>query len=67
MLLGNREEFRFGEKIGSPLMKAFSFLLPSKYKPIEATDVAKAMITASKETKKGFFVYEYNEIRKLNN
>ena len=67
MLLGNREEFRFGEKIGSPLMKAFSFLLPSKYKPIEATDVAKAMIRASKETKKGFFVYEYNEIRKLNN
>ncbi len=39
MLLGNREEFRFGEKIGSPLMKAFSFLLPSKYKPIEATDI----------------------------
>jgi uncharacterized protein YbjT (DUF2867 family) len=67
MLLGNREEFRFGEKIGSPLMKAFSFLLPSKYKPVEATDVAKAMITASKENRKGFFVYEYNEIRKLNN
>ena len=67
MLLGNREEFRFGEKIGSPLMKAFSFLLPSKFKPIEATDVVKAMIAASKENKRGFFVYEYNEIRKLNN
>jgi uncharacterized protein YbjT (DUF2867 family) len=67
MLLGNREEFRFGEKIGGPLMKVFSFLLPSKYRAIEAGDVAKAMLAASKENKKGFFVYEYNEIRKLNN
>jgi uncharacterized protein YbjT (DUF2867 family) len=67
MLLGEREEFRFGEKIGSLLMKAFSFLLPAKYKPIEAKDVAKAMLAASKEDKKGFFVYEYNEIRRLNN
>ena len=67
MLLGNRAEFRLGEKIGSPLMKAFSFLLPAKYKPIQAKDVARAMLTAAKESKKGFFLYEYNGIRKLNN
>ncbi len=42
MLLGNRDEFRFGEKIGSPLMKIFSFLIPSKYRAIKAKDVAKA-------------------------
>jgi uncharacterized protein YbjT (DUF2867 family) len=66
MLLGKRNEFRSGEKTVQTVMKAFSFLLPSKYKPILAKDVAKAMSEASKKNEKGFFVYEYREIRKLN-
>jgi uncharacterized protein YbjT (DUF2867 family) len=65
MLLGERKESRPLEKIGQPVMKAFSFLLPSKYKPIEAGDVARAMLAASKKNEKGFFVYEYEEIKKL--
>jgi len=65
MLRGDRKEFRLGEKIGTPLMQAFSFLLPSKYKPIEASDVAKAMVAAAKKNEEGFFVYEYEEMRKL--
>ena len=67
MLLGKRNESRSLEKIGQPLMKVFSFLLPSKYKPIQARDVAKAMAAVSKRKEEGFFVYEYNEIRKLSN
>lgn len=63
MLLGDRKEFRLGEKIGNPLMKAISFLLPSKYKPIHGRDVAKAMLAASKQNKEGFFVYEYSAIK----
>jgi uncharacterized protein YbjT (DUF2867 family) len=66
MLLGDRKEFRLGEKIGKPLMTALSFLLPSKYKPIHAKKVAIAILNAAKENKEGLFVYEYNEIRKLN-
>jgi len=66
MLLGDRKESRPREKIGQPLMKAFSFLIPSKYKPIQAGDVAKAMVATSKENEKGFFVYEYEEMKKLN-
>ena len=65
MLLGNRKEFRFGEKLGTPLIKAFSFLLSSKYKPIQARDVARAMVTAAKRNNEGFFVHEYSDIRKL--
>jgi len=65
MLVGDRKEFRIGEKIGTPLMRAFSFLLPSKYKPIQASDVAKAMVAASKTNEQGFFVYEYREMREL--
>jgi uncharacterized protein YbjT (DUF2867 family) len=65
MLVGDRKEFRVGEKIGTPLIKAFSFLLPSKYKPIQANDVAKAMVAAAKKNEEGFFVYEYAEMREL--
>jgi uncharacterized protein YbjT (DUF2867 family) len=65
MLLGERKESRPLEKIGTPLIKAFSFLLPSKYHPIQARDVARAMWAASKENTKGFFVYEYKEMKKL--
>ncbi|HEV8283222.1 MAG TPA: NAD(P)H-binding protein [Chitinophagaceae bacterium] len=63
MLLGERKEFRLGEKIGQPIMKAFSFLLPSKYKPVQARDVAKAMLAASKQNRTGFFVHEYGDIK----
>jgi uncharacterized protein YbjT (DUF2867 family) len=67
MLLGERKESRLGEKIGQGVMTAISFLLPSKYKPIHAKEVAKAMLAAAKENKEGVFVYKYNEIRELNN
>lgn len=66
MLSGDRKEFRLGEKIGSPLVKAFSFLLSSKYKPIQAKVVAKAMLAASKKEQEGFFVYEHEGIKELN-
>ena len=66
MLLGERKEFRLGEKIGKVLMIVFSFLIPSKYKAIQARKVAKAMMSVAKEEKEGVFVYENREIMKLN-
>jgi nucleoside-diphosphate-sugar epimerase len=36
LLLGKRNENRFGEKIAQVIMPIFSFLLPKKYKPINA-------------------------------
>ena len=47
ILLGNRTENRFGEKIGIFIMKSFSpFFLGKmkKYKPIKVENVAKAMV-----------------------
>lgn len=47
MLLGNRKEIRFGEKIGQVVFPALSFLFIGslrKYRAIEAIKVAKAMI-----------------------
>jgi uncharacterized protein YbjT (DUF2867 family) len=65
VLMGDRKEFRLGEKIGQGVMSALSFLIPSKYKPVHSKDVAKAMVVAAKENKEGVFVYEYGEIMKL--
>jgi uncharacterized protein YbjT (DUF2867 family) len=65
MLLGKRNEFRFGERITIPLIKKISFLLPSKYKPIEARDVAKAMLAAAKKHRKGLFICEHKRMKRL--
>ena len=65
MLLGHRKEFRLGEKIGMGLMKATSFLWPAKYKPVQANDVAKAMIAAVKQNTEGYFIREYADIISL--
>jgi hypothetical protein len=65
ILLGTRNEFRFGESITIPFIKRISFLLPSKYKPIEARDVAKAMLSTAKKHEKGFFVCEYKGMKRL--
>jgi uncharacterized protein YbjT (DUF2867 family) len=62
MLLGKRNESRPLENVGQPMMKAFSFLLPPKYKPIPARVVAKAMVEASKKNEKGVFVYGYKDM-----
>ncbi len=65
LLLGDRKESRPGERIAQALMGAFSFLIPSQYKPISAQDVARAMIAASKRDAPGCHVYHYKEMRDL--
>lgn len=50
LLLGNREEFRLGERIGQVFMKLFSWLIPASYQAIEGEEVARAMwAVANKE------------------
>ena len=65
LLLGNRKENRFGEKIAQILIPLISFLFPNNYKPIKASDVAKAMVTESKKIEPGFKIYHYRDILKL--
>ncbi len=59
MLAGNREEFRWVEKIFTPIMYAFSWV-PGirKYRPIKDVIVAKAMMNAAKNQEKSYAVYE---------
>lgn len=64
-LLGNRKEQRRGESIGKKIFQFFSFIIPSKYKGIQAADVAKAMINAAKGGKEGVKVYYYRDINEI--
>ncbi len=68
VLLGKRNEFRAGELISKGLMQTFSFFLFGslrKYRPVQAQQVASAMITASKKEVKGVQIYQFDEMQAL--
>jgi len=52
-LFGERSEFRLGEKIGIVLAKAFVWLIPRRYRGIEAEKVARALILLANEGSTG--------------
>jgi uncharacterized protein YbjT (DUF2867 family) len=66
LLLGHREEFRLGERIGimmSPLWKLLLVGSLKKYRPVEADAVARFMVNAAKEEPvDGVHVYESDKI-----
>lgn len=64
-LLGSRLEKRSFEKFGKVFFKAISYLLPSKFKPVEADKVAAAMVAAAKKEFVGVHVFHYREIMNL--
>jgi len=69
MLMGPREEFRFGEKIGKAFMRTFGFIFIGrlkKYRGIEASMVANAMILLAKSEKKGINIIESDKISEFN-
>ena len=62
LLMGNRKEKRIGEKIAQVVMPLFSFLLPKKYRPINAESVAKSMINLSKTDINSHKIYHFEDI-----
>jgi len=65
MLLGNRTEFRLGEKVGKIVMQALSFAFIGKlkrYKAIHVNKVASSMIIYAKSDKKGSVIIENEEM-----
>ena len=65
LLMGNRKEFRLGERIFQYLMGPLSFLIPGTYKPIKAEDVALAMIQKSLQEPNKEQILYYKEIKAL--
>ncbi|MFH1295983.1 MAG: NAD(P)H-binding protein [Bacteroidota bacterium] len=67
MLLGNREERRFGEEVGKAFFKLVNpFLHGSlrKYRAVSAETVALAMIRCARESRPGIHVLESDEIQR---
>lgn len=65
LLLGDRAENRFAEKVSSVLMEGTSFLMKGflkKYKAIDAIQVAKAMVAVSIQGNKGFNTYTSDKL-----
>lgn len=64
LLLGDRDEFRLGEKVGGVFTKIFGWALPARYKGISAEKVAEAMYEVSCSSTQQE-IFESDEIRKL--
>ncbi len=64
LLLGDRKEQRSGEDAAKVFYKIFGWLIPQKYKGIEAVKVARAMVAEAKSGKQGQHVYESAALQK---
>ncbi|MEH7122419.1 oxidoreductase [Bacillus sp. JJ1773] len=65
LLLGNREEFRLGERIMSSVSGILSPIFSGplrKYSPVQAKSVANAMLLAAKREQSGVYVNESDQI-----
>jgi uncharacterized protein YbjT (DUF2867 family) len=70
LLLGERQEFRLGERLVSGPMRAVAKLMLGplrKYRGIDAKDVARAMLNVAKRHEPGTHVYESDRIAELAN
>lgn len=66
LLLGERAEFRLGERIamaGAPLFGPLLVSRLRRYRPIRASDVARAMVRIAREAPRGPNVFEYDAMR----
>lgn len=65
MLLGDRKEFRFGEKVGQYIMRALKIFIPTNYKPIHAREVAQGIVKQLDTTSRGKNILHNKEIWEL--
>lgn len=65
LLLGPREEQRPGEDAAKVVYKIFGFLIPSKYKGVEASKVARAMLHHASKDATGKHVHESQALQQF--
>lgn len=66
LLRGNRQEYRFGERMAQLFTRIIPFVGPwKKYKPIQAAKVADAMVKVSKQKDQGCYFYESSLMQRL--
>jgi hypothetical protein len=65
LILGRREESRLQERLAKSVATALSFAMIgslSKFRPIEARTIARAMLAAAAAAKSGVTVYEFEQM-----
>ncbi len=68
VLLGQRNENRWGEAIAARMGRGIDYLtggLLTKYRPVEADVVAKAMVSAAQNLDKGVHIYPSHHLQQL--
>ena len=68
VLLGERNEHRWGEQLAGQLGRGIDYLtggMLTKYRPIEAEIVAKAMVNAAQRLEEGIFTYPSHYLQQL--
>lgn len=68
LLLGNRMEFRLGEKVAGTILRGLGFLFfgpLKKYKAVKAEDVALAMYKIAQNPNRGTTIYSSKELESI--
>lgn len=65
-LIGERKEMRWLEITFGNLMQKISGILPSAYKPVEASSLAKSMLHSAIKQNNGLHYYTFKEMQELN-
>ncbi len=68
LILGKRNEYRFGEQLGKWIMMPFVRLMKGRllrYKPVEAGKIAHAMFTLAKKSAPGVHIIENEVIHQI--
>ena len=63
LLLGERRDFRFGERVATMAAPLMSLVLPGRlrrFRPIQAATVARAMVQIAREAPRGPNIFEYD-------
>jgi uncharacterized protein YbjT (DUF2867 family) len=65
LILGQRLERRFAEQVSKVIAEIFSFAIPERYKPVQAADIARAILKVAIEDRAGIRIIESDEITRI--
>ena len=65
LLVGERAEFRAGERAALALLRPLSPLLPARYRPVSADVVARAILVCAKSAQPGRTIVESDALPRL--
>jgi dTDP-4-dehydrorhamnose reductase len=65
LILGQRHERRIAEQVSKVIAEIFSFAIPERYKPVQAADIARAILKVAGQDRDGIRIIESDEITRI--